>query len=202
MKRRYVAMANGIAERHHGLIAGNQYIVEPSNNGNNSVYNLHGMYITESRMDAFDDYESLERVEVNTKMILGIQQRGSGWGGYVGAYVVDPVEQKLYKLPDSWSFKDKAFEELLKTGEYADRAEGVMEFKHDISLLEQMLPGCEVERLPIAMDQQFDMVLIVNKSGKVEIPYATDLYFVQPSNIALQGKIKKLVEAVQNTFVK
>lgn len=60
-KGRYIATANRIASDSYGLVEGNQYIVEQLENGNNWVYDLHNNYITASRTDAFDDYESLKR---------------------------------------------------------------------------------------------------------------------------------------------
>lgn len=58
---RYIATANRIASDYYGLIEGNQYIVEQRGDGNNWVHDLHGDYITASRTDAFDDYQSLKR---------------------------------------------------------------------------------------------------------------------------------------------
>lgn len=60
-KEKYIATANKNASDYYGLIEGDQYIVESLTNGNNYVYDLHGNYITKSRTDAFDDYESLMR---------------------------------------------------------------------------------------------------------------------------------------------
>ena len=58
--RKYIATATQIASDCYGLIEKSQYIVEQRECGNNWVYDLHGNYITTSRTDAFDDYESLE----------------------------------------------------------------------------------------------------------------------------------------------
>lgn len=58
---KYIATANKVASGSYGLVEGNQYIIEQLGDGNNWVYDLHGNYITASRTDAFDDYESLKR---------------------------------------------------------------------------------------------------------------------------------------------
>lgn len=130
----------------------------------------------------------------NTKKIIFIERKGSGWGGFIGSYIID-LENKAITI----------FEKPITIAEMIDYVATKrylltsVSFNEDLSLLWQMGWNCNKEKLPVVMDNQLDTITLYD-GRKKEIIYDTYLKFIKPSNAALDGKISSLLDYLVRNY--
>lgn len=130
----------------------------------------------------------------NTKKIIFIERKGSGWGGFIGSYIID-LENKAITI----------FEKPITIAEMIDYVATKrylltsVSFNEDLSLLWQMGWNCNKEKLHVVMDEQLDTITLYD-GRKKKIIYDTYLKLIKPSNAALDGKISSLLDYLVRNY--
>lgn len=136
----------------------------------------------------------LKKSKNTTKKIIFIERMGSGWGGFVGSYIIDLENSVIAIFKKHISITDMI--EYVATERYLSTS---VSFNEDLSLLWQMGWKCNKEKLPIIMDDQLDTVTLYD-GRKKEIIYDTNFINIKPSNAALDGKINSLLDYLVRNY--
>ena len=129
------------------------------------------------------------------KKYIFVVRRGSGWGGFIGSYIID-LGNKVIAKYDEMPIDTTDMIKYATTGHYLSSS---VSFNEDLSLLWQMGWNCKKEKLPVVMDNQLDTITLYD-GRKKEIIYDTYLKFIKPSNAALDGKISSLLDYLVRNY--
>lgn len=129
------------------------------------------------------------------KKFIFVVRRGSGWGGFIGSYIID-LGNKVIAKYDEMPIDTTDMIKYATNGHYLSSS---VSFNEDLSLLWQMGWNCKKEKLPVSMDDQLDTITLYDGS-EIDVIYDTYLKNIKPLNTALDGKIIALLNYLVAIF--
>lgn len=136
-------------------------------------------------------------------MRILIIRSGSGWGGYVGRYLINTINKvvvDIYKAFDIIKADVYYDEKVFKLPLDSFPESSIKEFNYDISDLEGSLPTAEIETEEVYMYQQTDEVYFLAEDSTIRCILDTsgNGHNVYLKDDQLFQSLSKLLEVVSN----